>query len=91
MFVAWPETYFVMTANHNTDYIVYDVWLFIELIVVYFLFIETRGSSLEEISLMIDGPEMKTKMLENVELATVATFQEKKEANDGAATNIERA
>ncbi|KAH8657899.1 general substrate transporter [Xylariales sp. PMI_506] len=69
-------------------YIVYDVWLLFELIVVYFLFIETRGSSLEEISLMIDGPEMKAKMLDNVEAATTTAFQEKNQAN---ATNIERA
>jgi hypothetical protein len=49
---------------------VYDVWLAFELVVVYFLFIETKGSSLEEISLIIDGPELKEKMIENVADAT---------------------
>ncbi|KAH8884111.1 putative sugar transporter [Thozetella sp. PMI_491] len=52
-------------------YIVYDVWLFIELVVVYFLFIETRGSSLEEIALIIDGPELRDKMIDNAALSAV--------------------
>jgi hypothetical protein len=66
-------------ANLATDYIVYDVWLFVELVVVYFLFIETRGSSLEEIALMIDGPDMSAKMMENVEMATVQTLHDKED------------
>jgi len=30
-------------------YVVYDVWIAFELVVVYFLFIETKSNSLEEI------------------------------------------
>jgi hypothetical protein len=36
-------------------YIVYDVWLFIELVVVYFFYIETRNTPLEEIVKYFDG------------------------------------
>jgi hypothetical protein len=51
--------------------------LLVELVVVYFLFIETSGSSLEEISLLIDGPELKEKMVDNVAQATAIDFPEK--------------
>ena len=36
-------------------YIVYDVWLFIEFLVVYFFYIETRNTPLEEIVKYFDG------------------------------------
>ncbi|RAO73892.1 uncharacterized protein BHQ10_009904 [Talaromyces amestolkiae] len=45
-------------------YIVYDVWLLFELIVVYFLWVETRGPSLEEIAAILDGQEVKEKLIE---------------------------
>lgn len=38
-------------------YIVYDVWLFIELCVVYFFYIETRNTPLEEIVKFFDGEQ----------------------------------
>lgn len=38
-------------------YIVYDVWLFIELVVVYFFYIETRNTPLEEIVKFFDGEQ----------------------------------
>jgi hypothetical protein len=62
---------------------VYDVWLLVELVVVYFLFIETSGSSLEEISLLIDGPELKAKMVDNVAQATAIDFPEEKQSGMG--------
>jgi hypothetical protein len=36
-------------------YIVYDVWLFIELLTVYFFYVETRNTPLEEIVKYFDG------------------------------------
>ncbi|KAH6672370.1 putative lactose permease [Halenospora varia] len=36
-------------------YIVYDVWLFVELLTVYFFYIETRNTPLEEICKHFDG------------------------------------
>ena len=38
-------------------YIVYDVWLLVELIVVYFFYPETRGPTLEEMARIFDGDE----------------------------------
>jgi hypothetical protein len=53
-----------------SDYIVYDVWLLVELMVVYFLFVETSGSSLEEMAAIIDGEEVRDTIIEAVARAT---------------------
>lgn len=37
-------------------YIVFVVWVIIEFVVVYFLFPETKGPSLEDIAILFDGP-----------------------------------
>lgn len=47
-------------------YITYDVWLLVELVVVYFLFVETGKLSLEETAAVIDGEEMQNKLAEEV-------------------------
>lgn len=52
------------------DYIVYDVWLFVELVVVYFLFVETQGASLEETAAILDGVAMQEQLIEGVARAT---------------------
>ncbi len=57
-------------ALTDVDYIVYDVWLFVELVVVYFLFVESSGSSLEEMSAIIDGTEVREAIIEGVARAT---------------------
>jgi hypothetical protein len=38
-------------------YIVYDVWLAFELLIVYFFWVETRNTPLEEIVKLFDGDE----------------------------------
>jgi len=38
-------------------YIVYDVWLFVELLTVYFFYVETRNTPLEEIVKYFDGED----------------------------------
>ncbi|OAG03352.1 general substrate transporter [Paraphaeosphaeria sporulosa] len=40
-------------------YTIYAVWVFLELIFVCFMYIETRGPTLEEIAKIIDGDEAK--------------------------------
>lgn len=47
-------------------YITYDVWLLFELVVVYFLFVETGKLSLEETAAVIDGEEMQNKLAAEV-------------------------
>ncbi|KAK7417636.1 hypothetical protein QQX98_004457 [Neonectria punicea] len=45
-------------------YIMYDVWLAFEVVVVYFLFVETGNLSLEETAAVLDGEEYKEKLVE---------------------------
>jgi len=59
-----------ITAIKWKYYIVYDVWLLVELLVVYFLFVETSGSSLEEMAALIDGEEARENIIEGVARAT---------------------
>ncbi|KAL1634229.1 hypothetical protein SLS58_010773 [Diplodia intermedia] len=62
-------------------YVTYDVWLFVELVVVYFLFVETSGKSLEETAAILDGDEATEKLQENArqvaEAITVQVLDEK--------------
>ncbi|KAJ5383250.1 hypothetical protein N7517_001161 [Penicillium concentricum] len=44
-------------------YITYDVWLAFELVVVYFLFVETGSLSLEETAVILDGEEYGNKLV----------------------------
>ncbi|KAF4628325.1 hypothetical protein G7Y89_g9828 [Cudoniella acicularis] len=47
-------------------YIVYDVWITVELVVVYFLFIETGNMSLEQTAAILDGTDIQEKFVEGV-------------------------
>jgi hypothetical protein len=55
------------------------VWLLIELIVVYFLFVETSGSSLEEMAAIIDGEEVRDTIIEAVARVTDGKAMEQRE------------
>ncbi|CAK7206181.1 hypothetical protein SEUCBS139899_008967 [Sporothrix eucalyptigena] len=50
-------------------YIYYDVWLFIIYLIVYFLFVETAGPSLEELTYLFDGPDEKKAAAEKLAAA----------------------
>jgi hypothetical protein len=54
-------------------YITYDVWLAFELVVVYFLFVETGNLSLEETAVILDGEEYGDKLV-----GVTASIAEKK-------------
>jgi hypothetical protein len=58
---------------------VYDVWLFVELLVVYFLFVETSGSSLEEMAVIIDGEEVRDTIIEAVARVTEGKAMDQRE------------
>lgn len=70
-------------------YITYDIWLLIEFLVVYFLFVETGNLSLEETAAVVDGEEMQNMLTEGVirntekklELARVETLAEKEQSS----------
>jgi sugar porter (SP) family MFS transporter len=55
-----------VTASGWKFYITYDVWLAVEAVVVYFLFVETGKLSLEETAAVLDGVEMENKLAEEV-------------------------
>ncbi|KAL1895862.1 hypothetical protein Sste5346_004959 [Sporothrix stenoceras] len=38
-------------------YLIYTCWIFLELVFVYFMYVETRGPTLEELAKVIDGPD----------------------------------
>lgn len=53
----------------SSVYITYDVWIFIELIIIFFLFVETGGKTLEETAALLDGEEAAGKLEENAKQA----------------------
>lgn len=53
-----------------SDYIVYDAWLAVELLVVYFLFVETGNNSLEQTAALLDGVDAKDQLVEQVAKTT---------------------
>lgn len=48
-------------------YIVYCVWILVEIATVYFLFPETHNRTLEELSFMFEGKEVQEKVKKNVD------------------------
>lgn len=67
---VFPTHYILKFTDNGQDYIVYDVWILFELIVVYFLFVETSGASLEEMAAIIDGEDVRNNIVEAVARAT---------------------
>ncbi|KAK3383331.1 general substrate transporter [Lasiosphaeria ovina] len=53
-------------------YLIYTCWIFLELVFVYFMYVETKGPTLEELAKVIDGDE--------AEVAHVDIHQVEKEA-----------
>lgn len=55
----------------NADYVVYDVWIFVELMVVYFLFVETGNLSLEQTGAVLDGVDIQAVLTEGVKMKVI--------------------
>lgn len=53
-------------------YIVYCVWILVEIATVYFLFPETKGRSLEELSFMFESKELRDRVESQVNKALEA-------------------
>jgi hypothetical protein len=86
--IKWKCKFYIISCIHTiipqhadiiSDYIVYDVWLLVELVVVYFLFVETSGSSLEEMAAIIDGEEVRDTIIEAVARVTDSKAVEQRE------------
>lgn len=48
-------------------YIVYCIWILVEIATVYFIFPETHNRTLEELSFMFEGKEIQDKVQHNVD------------------------
>ena len=68
-------------------YLVYCVWILVEIATVYFLFPETLGRSLEELSFMFESKEVRDKVEKGVDqvLETVETVEMENRRKDSAA------
>lgn len=64
--IAWENL-----PHHYDLSLIYTIWIFVELVFVYFFYIETRGPTLEEIAKIFDG--------ESAEVAHVDLRQVEKE------------
>ncbi|KAI1827069.1 general substrate transporter [Xylaria intraflava] len=78
---ANPVAFAFFGQDHDWKlYIIYTVWIGLELIFVYFMYIETKGPTLEEVVKLIDGDDAQVAHidLEKVEEMTGhATHEEK--------------
>ncbi|KAF9878149.1 MFS sugar transporter [Colletotrichum karsti] len=69
-------------------YIVYCVWILVEIATVWFIFPETHGRTLEELSFMFEGKEVQDKVQKNtqkvlqVELEDIAPRRESREGTE---------
>ncbi|KAH8180101.1 sugar transporter domain-containing protein [Sarocladium implicatum] len=69
-FAVFFNTYVNPIALDNIGwkyYIVYCVWILVEIATVYFLFPETHGRTLEELSFMFEGKDVQKKVEKNIE------------------------
>jgi len=69
----------------------YVAWIFIEWLVVYFLFIETKGPSLEGVALLFDGKKAHVGRVNAVADAIADEKDMKVEEQEGTAEQIETA
>jgi len=61
-------------------YIVYCVWILIEIATVYLLFPETHNRTLEELSFMFEGKEAQDKVQQNVDKVLHIELEERDRA-----------
>ena len=73
-------------------YIVYCVWILVEIATVYLLFPETHNRTLEELSFMFEGKEVQDKVQHNVDKALQFELETvpRQPAKDGAAAAEQR-
>ncbi|KAK3306699.1 general substrate transporter [Chaetomium strumarium] len=74
-------------------YIVYCVWILVEIATVYCLFPETYNRTLEELSFMFEGKEVQDKVQQNMEKVLQVELEtiQRRASKDGVATMEQRA
>ncbi|KAK2768661.1 hypothetical protein FQN54_000517 [Arachnomyces sp. PD_36] len=68
---ANPEGFLHLQPNYKF-YIIYTVWIAFELIFVFFLYVETKGPTLEEIAKIFDGPNADVAQIHPEKMETEA-------------------
>ncbi|KAL2176941.1 general substrate transporter [Thermothelomyces heterothallicus CBS 202.75] len=95
-FAVFFNTYVNPIALKNIGwkyYIVYCVWILVEIATVYLLFPETHNRTLEELSFIFEGKAVQEKMQQNVDkvLEVELDAVKRRSSKDGVATAEERA
>lgn len=74
-------------------YIVYCVWILVEIATVYFLFPETHNRTLEELSFMFEGKTVQDKVQQGVDKALQTELEtvQRRLSNNGTTIAEERA
>jgi hypothetical protein len=74
-------------------YIVYCVWILVEIATVYLLFPETHNRTLEELSFMFEGKEVQDKVQRNVDKVLEVELEavERRVSRDGGVAPEQRA
>ncbi|KAL2153546.1 hypothetical protein VTH82DRAFT_4701 [Thermothelomyces myriococcoides] len=94
-FAVFFNTYVNPIALSNIGwkyYIVYCVWILVEIATVYFLFPETHNRTLEELSFIFEGKAVQEKMQQNVDkvLEVELDAVKRRSSKDGVATSVEQ-
>ncbi|KAK3335388.1 general substrate transporter [Cercophora scortea] len=61
---ANPLAFDYFTGHTWKLYLIYTCWIFLELMFVYFMYVETKGPTLEELAKVIDGNEAEVPRLD---------------------------
>jgi hypothetical protein len=85
--VAWKRL-----PHHWQLALFYTLWIAVELVFVYFVYPETRGPTLEEISRIFDGPEAVAQVsMEAVEKEIEDEYRNSVSHEKGAHVRVEKA
>ncbi|KAI0017284.1 sugar transporter [Xylariomycetidae sp. FL0641] len=77
---ANPVAFEAFGQDHSWKlYIIYTFWIFLEMSFVYFMYIETKGPTLEELAKVIDGDEAQVARLDLEQVEKEAAIEEKHE------------
>lgn len=77
---ANPHAFTYFKGHTWKLYIIYTCWIFLELCFVYFMYVETKGPTLEELAKIIDGDEAAVVHLDIHQVEKEAHINEEKSA-----------
>lgn len=85
LYTIYAVSSFLKFSTHSsTNYI--QVWIFLEFVFVCFMYIETRGPTLEEIAKIIDGDDHKKKKIMVADIVVMHPGRDDKAEREGMRT-----